>query len=129
MKYHRLPNYKNGNPTVHHIIIACSTDGRLRVFVNEKANEYGQINEEEEFEDYEGVEEVPYRDSDDSEDFLERDQELLDHLEDCEKDMTEELTAGAVDARNQARNIDVNLVDKQVAFPVGKIKVDLRRVV
>ncbi len=63
-----------------HIIIVCSTDGRLRVFINEKPPEsgsgrgkVGQINEEDEFiidgtidydQNYEGIEEVPYEDSD-----------------------------------------------------------------
>ena len=40
MKYHRLPNYKNGHPSVQHIIVTCSTDGRLRVFINEKSSDF-----------------------------------------------------------------------------------------
>lgn len=60
MKYHRLPNYKNGNPSAQAIIVTCSTDGRLRVFVNEKAGGFGRIEEEEEeFDDLDG--EVPFR--------------------------------------------------------------------
>jgi hypothetical protein len=36
------------------IIIACSLDGRLRVFVNEKYDEV--LLEEDEFDEYEGIE-------------------------------------------------------------------------
>ena len=46
---------------VHQIIITCSTDGRLRVFVNEKQNtHFDRINEEDEaeFEEDEEEEEI-----------------------------------------------------------------------
>jgi hypothetical protein len=66
MKYQKIPNFKNGSPCVSSIILTCSTDGRLRVFVNEKKPDHGRIYEleEEEYDEFEGVQEVPYLDSD-----------------------------------------------------------------
>jgi hypothetical protein len=64
IKYQRLPNYKNGNPTVHQIIIACSTDGRVRVFVNEKQSKQ-RVGEEED--DADRINEEEYEEEEASE--------------------------------------------------------------
>jgi hypothetical protein len=62
-KYQKLAQFTIA--PIKNIIIACSTDGRLRAFINENLS--GKINEDEEFEDFEGVE-VSVRESDEEED-------------------------------------------------------------
>lgn len=52
------------------MIVTCSTDGRIRIFLDEKFD--NKINEEEEeLEDYEGVEEVSVKSSDEEDNISE----------------------------------------------------------
>jgi len=74
----------------------------MRVFINEKSSDFTSINEEEEFE--EDVEEVPYRDSDESDFLSEREEEAKS---------------------DQLR--DVNLLDPNLAVPISGLHMDRHR--
>ena len=66
-KYQKLQHTGNVAAHIEHVVVACSSDGRIRVFINERLCTGNKIREEENEEEVDSmreVEEVPVDESD-----------------------------------------------------------------